>query len=110
MAKARRRLRVGLLMLGGSGLIVGFVWFFGGRSSVSGSYESLIRESVQGLEVGAAVKYRGVTLGRVNELGLVTAEYGNHASPAQIDWQTYRQVFVRFEMDAAQSRADARHR
>lgn len=93
-------LRVGLLVLGGLLLVVGFVWFFGGGEFRHGSlYETYFRESVQGLDVGAPVKYRGVTVGRVTELGLVSAEYGSRAAPAQIDRQTYRLVFVRFMVD-----------
>jgi ABC-type transporter Mla subunit MlaD len=56
---------------------------------------------VEGLEVGAPVKYRGVTVGRVIETGLVTAEYGTHNLPMELDQQTYRLVFVRFVVDPA---------
>jgi phospholipid/cholesterol/gamma-HCH transport system substrate-binding protein len=93
-------LRVGLLVLGGLGLVIGLVWFFGGSNFSHGTaYESYFRESVQGLEVGAPVKYRGVTVGRVTELGLVTAEYGGSSTPEELDLQTYRLVFVRFLVD-----------
>ncbi len=93
-------LRVGLLMLGGLGLVVGLVWFFGGNTLSHGTtFETYFSESVQGLDVGTPVKYRGVTVGRVTELGLVTTEYGSRAAPAEIDRQTYRLVFVRFEVD-----------
>jgi ABC-type transporter Mla subunit MlaD len=95
-------LRVGLLVLGGLGLMIGMVWFFGGNEFNRGSvFESYFRESVQGLEIGAPVKYRGVTLGRVTEIGLVTAEYGDRSVPAEIDRQTYRLVFVRFIVDTS---------
>ena len=70
-------LRVGLLILGGLALLVAMIWFLGGARISSGTlYESYFSELVQGLEVGAAVKYRGVTIGRVSEIGLVSAAYG----------------------------------
>jgi ABC-type transporter Mla subunit MlaD len=101
MADRGAALRVGLLIIGGIALTVGFVWFFGGRSIGHATvYESYFTESVQGLEVGAAVKYRGVTLGRVTEIGVVSAEYDT-GQPAEVDMSTYRQVFVRYEIDRA---------
>ena len=67
-------LRVGALILLGVALAVALIWFLGGGQLKHGTLlESYFRESVQGLEVGAPVKYRGVTIGRVTELGLVSA-------------------------------------
>jgi len=80
--------------------VIGLVWFFGGATLRHGLlFESYFSESVQGLDVGGTVTYRGVIVGRVTELGLVAAEYGNRSIATEIDRQTYRLVFVRFEVD-----------
>ncbi len=93
-------LRIGLLIIGGTALFVALIWFLGGAQLTHGIlFESYFRESVQGLEVGAPVKYRGVTLGRVTEIGLVTAEYAQ-GKPIEIEQQTYQLVFVRGIVDA----------
>jgi ABC-type transporter Mla subunit MlaD len=92
-------IRVGALVLAGLALALGFVLFLSanrpGDSAVR--FETYLRESVQGLEVGAAVRYRGVSIGRVEELGLVSAEYrraeGDTFGPA------FQLVFVRFSVD-----------
>jgi len=95
-------LRVGTLVLGGFALVIGLVLFFAGNTLSHGIvFESYFSESVEGLEVGAPVKYRGVTVGRVTELGLVTAEYGGHNLSDELDKLTYRLVFVRFLVDPA---------
>ena len=61
-------LRVGVLILAGLALAVGFVLFFtaGRLRDDSVVFETYLRESVQGLEVGAPVRYRGVAIGRVS--------------------------------------------
>jgi paraquat-inducible protein B len=92
-------LRVGLLIIGGIALLIALIWFLAGGEIAHGTlFESYFSESVQGLEVGAAVKYRGVTIGRVTGVGLVSAEYGGD-QPIDIKRQTYRLVFVRYEVD-----------
>lgn len=92
-------LRVGLLILVGIVLLVAVIWFLGGAQISHGVlFESYFRESVQGLEVGTTVKYRGVTVGRVTDIGLVSTEYGQ-GQPVDIERQTYRLVFVRYVID-----------
>lgn len=95
-------LRVGLLILGGIALLIALIWFLAGGQIAHGTlFESYFSESVQGLEVGATVKYRGVTIGRVTSIGLVSAEYGSNGQPIEVESQTYRLVFVRYEVDLA---------
>jgi ABC-type transporter Mla subunit MlaD len=94
-------LRVGALIVGGMILLLALVWFLAGNQFTHGTlYESYFSESVQGLDVGGDVKFRGVTVGRVTGLGLVSAEYGGDRmyDPAR---QSSRLVFVRFEIDTA---------
>jgi ABC-type transporter Mla subunit MlaD len=94
--------RVGLLLVFGLAVGIALIWFLGGQQIRSGELaESYFTESVQGLEVGAPVKYRGVTLGHVTDMGLITAEY----RPEQTTQATYRQVFVRFVVDRAKTGA-----
>ena len=93
--------RVGLLLIAGFGLVVAAVLFFGGNQIRHGMpYETYFRDSVQGLDVSAPVKYRGVTIGAVTEIGLSSAAYGRGA-PDEIRRATFRTVFVRFEIDTS---------
>ena len=97
-------LRVGALILGGIALLIGLVIFLAGNPFRQGEpFETYFRESVQGLDVGAPVKYLGVTLGRVTEIGLAAAEYGK-GETGNVLQASYRQVYVRFVIDRAKVR------
>ncbi len=92
-------LRVGTLMLAGVALAIGFLLFLAGNSIGNRPviYETYIRESVQGLDVGAPVKYRGVSLGRVTEISLVSATY--RAPQGEPFAGAFQMVLIRFNVN-----------
>ncbi len=93
-------LRVGGLVLAGIVLVVAALLFLSGNQIRHGqNYETYFRDSVQGLDLGAPVKYRGVAIGAVTQIGLSSAEYGR-GQPDSIRRATFRTVFVRFEIDS----------
>jgi ABC-type transporter Mla subunit MlaD len=93
-------LRVGVLVVVALVLTVGFVLFFtsGRFGARSTTYETYLRESVQGLEIGSPVRYRGVAIGRVSEIGLVAAEYPRRQRD-QTFGPAFQLVFVRFAVE-----------
>lgn len=92
-------LRVGLLLLLAVGGIVGLVlWLGGSRVDRGVTYETYFRESVQGLDVGSAVKFRGVTVGQVRSIRLASAVYTPNAA-MDINNRALRDVVVTFVVD-----------
>ncbi len=92
-------LRVGLLAVAAVVLVTGAVLFLSGNQiRHAQGYETYFRDSVQGLDVGTPVKYRGVAIGAVTQIGLTSAEYGR-GQPEAIRLSTLRTVLVRFEVD-----------
>lgn len=91
-------LRVGLLIIGGIALLLALVWFLRGGQVNSGTlFVTYFKESVQGLEVGSKVEYRGVTIGRVTQLGVVSAIHGTEQQ--ELSDPQFRQVYVRYLAD-----------
>lgn len=101
MANKAAFLRVGFLVVFGIAATVGVTLFLG-RNQVRGGqkYETYFKESVQGLDIGASIKYRGVTLGQVTDIALVSAAYPD-AMPADNVKDSYQLVMIRFDIDPA---------
>jgi len=72
-----RYFRVGLFVLGGIVLAVATILIVGGGRLFARPVlmETVFDESVQGLDVGAPVKLRGVKLGSVSWIGFVGDKY-----------------------------------
>jgi ABC-type transporter Mla subunit MlaD len=70
MSTARSHWKLGLFVVGGAALVLASLAFLGARSMQRevGLYVSYFDESVQGLEVGSPIKFRGVTVGTVSRI------------------------------------------
>ena len=100
MKSATLYLRVGILVVAGALLAAGFVIFLAANrgSGPVQVFETYSRESVQGLDVGAPVRYRGVPIGRVTEIRLVASEYRRPEGVAHTE--SFQLVLIRFAVDA----------
>ncbi|HWO09338.1 MAG TPA: MlaD family protein, partial [Polyangiaceae bacterium] len=72
MATGTNHYKLGLFVLLGMAVALAFVITLGARNwnAATVRYVSYFDESVQGLEVGSPVKFRGVTVGRVAIIGV----------------------------------------
>ena len=72
MATGTNHYKLGLFVLFGMTLALVFVVTLGARNwnEETVRYDSYFDESIQGLEVGSPVKFRGVTVGRVAAIGI----------------------------------------
>jgi paraquat-inducible protein B len=73
-----RYFKLGMFVIVGALLLVSGVLVLGGASIFERAIQAqtILTESVNGLDVGAAVKYRGVTIGKVAEIDVAGAKYG----------------------------------
>ncbi len=64
--------RLGIFVMIGAAALVALVLIFGARNLFSKTItiETYIKESVQGLDVGAPVRFRGVRIGQISFIGL----------------------------------------
>ncbi|HTR17989.1 MAG TPA: MlaD family protein [Acetobacteraceae bacterium] len=101
MSRRGTYISVGLLVVVTLALLIGLVFFIAGNRFAHGvKYETYFSESVQGLDVGTPVKYRGVTIGQVTDIGLVAADYGkNEPGPGKPRNPMFHLVVVRFVVD-----------
>ncbi len=87
--------KLGMFIIAGTTLLVVMVVMFGaGAFSKPGlPIETYIDGSVQGLDIGSPLKYRGVTIGRVKEIALIDQYY------PVTDPRYSRYVCIRMEID-----------
>lgn len=97
MANHSNYFKIGVFVLTGVGLIVAVVVLVAGTALFKKTMpaETYFNESVQGLDIGAAVKYRGVTIGRVNSIGFVKDKY----PPPEGFPHPWRYVLVEMELN-----------
>lgn len=97
-------LKVGVLIVAAIVVGLALVWFLSGGQVRRGELlETYFNESVEGLQVGSNVQYRGVTVGRVTQIGVVSAVYGRSENEvlrtANLNHPLYQEVMVRYVVD-----------
>jgi ABC-type transporter Mla subunit MlaD len=91
-------LKVGLLIVAAIVVGLALVWFLSGGQVRRGELlETYFSESVEGLQVGSNVQYRGVTVGKVTQIAVVSAVYGR--SEQDVNKPLYQEVMVRYVAD-----------
>ena len=71
MSEKASQLRIGIFVVVGVAILFGALFLFGIRSAFEPTYtlETYVLDNVDGLSVGSVVKLRGVTVGKVTEIG-----------------------------------------
>lgn len=94
--------RVGVVILSGIAMIAGLILWVGSDlfRARGTQFETYFAESVQGLDVGAAVRFRGVPIGRVTEIAMAAAEYPAADVARLVGDNAFTFVVVRFEVFA----------
>lgn len=71
MSEKASQLRIGIFVVLGVAILFGALFLFGIRSAFEPTYtlETYVSDNVDGLSVGSVVKLRGVTVGKVTEIG-----------------------------------------
>ncbi|MCI6591027.1 MAG: MlaD family protein [Lentisphaeraceae bacterium] len=78
MKSSTRHFAIGLFLLVGFGLFALACILFGGSQLFAKklTFETYFASSVQGLDVGGPVKFRGMKIGKIEEIGFAGSHYG----------------------------------
>lgn len=97
--------RLGIFVLLGAAALVALILIFGARSlfAKTMTVETYIKESVQGLDVGAPVRFRGVRMGQISYIGLSGNIYEDDIPRAE----RKQYVVVRMEITRTDSMDEA---
>ena len=101
--------RLGVFILIGIAVIVALVIAFGGGGLFRRTVviETYFNGTVQGLDVGSKVKYRGVLIGEVTTLGFTSNRYETHLPPTQRKPYVYVEAKLDLEQAGFDTRLDA---
>ncbi len=89
--------RLGIFVMIGAAALVAVILIFGARNLFTKTLtaETYIKESVQGLDVGAPVRFRGVRIGQISFIGLTGNIYEEKVPPSE----RKQYVIVRMKLD-----------
>ncbi|MBI1292866.1 MCE family protein, partial [bacterium] len=95
MSRRANFMKIGIFVLTATVLLIGALVLFGLREAFKPGVmiETCFDQSVQGLNVGGDVKFRGVKIGTVQQINLVTASYPD----APVEYRPW--VLVRAKVD-----------
>ncbi|WP_432735623.1 MlaD family protein [Maridesulfovibrio sp. FT414] len=95
MSRKTNPFRLGLFIIVGTMLLVSVLAILGAGKLFENSIkmETYLNESVNGLEVGSPIKFRGVKIGSVSEIGFVTDHY------MTMDQTELRYVYVQGDLN-----------
>jgi paraquat-inducible protein B len=96
MSAQSRYFKIGLFILAGAALLVAGLLFLGADSMFRPRVylETYVDGTVQGIDVGSPVKFRGVQIGRVSRIDFCFNEYGPNPGEGRLDY-----VYIEMEVN-----------
>ena len=96
MSATARYFKIGLFILAGFALLVGGLLFLGADSMFRPRIylETYVDGTVQGIDIGSPVKFRGVQIGRVSRIDFCFNEYGPQPGEGRLDY-----VYIEMEVN-----------
>lgn len=96
MSAQSRHFKIGLFILAAGALLVAGLLFLGAGSMFRPRVylETYVDGTVQGIDVGSPVKFRGVQIGRVSRVDFCFNEYGPNPGAGRLDY-----VYIKMEVN-----------